>query len=99
MVSSCILQSGQSFFLQTCHVEENDTLLGVACTGTSRGIIFAAQVSELMDRSCRVEHQLSVEPVLAPPQAFAGYTQKIFVRQVERLLEDLSQELCLIQHR
>lgn len=55
------------------------------------------QVSELADGSCKVEHRLSVEPFLAPPQAFAGYTQKIFVRQVERLLEDLSSELCRIQ--
>ncbi|BDA47163.1 hypothetical protein COCOBI_10-0080 [Coccomyxa sp. Obi] len=56
------------------------------------------QVSELADGSCKVEHRLSVEPVLAPPQAFAGYTQKIFVRQVERLLQDLSRELCRIQY-
>ncbi|KAK9905740.1 hypothetical protein WJX75_005449 [Coccomyxa subellipsoidea] len=45
------------------------------------------QVSELENGSCRVEHQLSVEPVLAPPQAFAGYTQKIFMRQSRRASE------------
>lgn len=60
-------------------------------------LLWHLQVSELADGSCKVEHRLSVEPVLAPPQAFAGYTQKIFVRQVERLLEDLSRELCRIQ--
>ncbi len=60
-------------------------------------MLWRAQVSALANGSCKVEHRLSVEPVLAPPQAFAGYTQKIFVRQVERLLEDLSRELCRVQ--
>ena len=40
-----------------------------------------------------MQHRLSVQPSLAPPEALASYTKKIFVRQVERLLEDLSREL------
>ncbi len=58
-----------------------------------------AQVQELPGRGCRVEHRLSVQPVVAPPDAFSGYTQKIFERQVEELLKDLGQELCCVQHR
>ncbi len=55
------------------------------------------QVTSESGCSCRVQHRLSVQPSLAPPEALASYTKKIFVRQVERLLEDLSQELCRIQ--
>ena len=44
-----------------------------------------------------MEHRLSVQPSIAPPETFASYTKKIFVRQVERLLEDLSRELCRLQ--
>lgn len=56
-----------------------------------------SQVTVLPQGGCKVQHRLNVQPSLAPPEAFAGYTKKIFVRQVERLLEDLSQELCRIQ--
>ena len=38
-----------------------------------------------------------MQPSLAPPEALASYTKKIFVRQVERLLEDLSRELRHVQ--
>lgn len=55
------------------------------------------QVSALAGGACRVQHRLSVAPSLAPPEALAVYTKKIFVRQVERLLEDLAQELCRVQ--
>ena len=57
------------------------------------------QVQEVPGRGCRVEHRLSVQPVVAPPEAFSGYTQKIFERQVEQLLKDLGQELCRVQRR
>ncbi len=60
-------------------------------------VLVTAQVTELSDGACKVQHTLSVKPNLAPPDALATYTQKIFVRQVERLLEDLSIELCRIQ--
>ena len=56
------------------------------------------QVQELPGGGCRVEHRLSVQPVMAPPDAFSGYTQKIFERQMEQLLRDLGQELRLVQH-
>lgn len=52
------------------------------------------QVRALQHGGCAIEHRLSVQPQLAPPDALAGYTQKIFVNQVEELLEDLSRELC-----
>ena len=55
------------------------------------------QVTTLPGSGCRVEHRLSVQPSIAPPETFASYTKKIFVRQVERLLEDLSRELCRLQ--
>ena len=57
----------------------------------------AAQVTPQAGGGCRVQHRLSVQPSLAPPEALASYTKKIFVRQVERLLEDLSRELCRVQ--
>lgn len=57
----------------------------------------AAQVTPLAGGGCRVQHRLSVQPSLAPPEALAAYTKKIFVRQVERLLEDLSRELRRVQ--
>ncbi len=55
------------------------------------------QVTAQPGSGCRVEHRLSVQPSIAPPETFASYTKKIFVRQVERLLEDLSRELCRLQ--
>ena len=55
------------------------------------------QVSAIPGGGCRVQHCLSVAPSLAPPEALAVYTKKIFVRQVERLLEDLARELCRVQ--
>ncbi len=54
----------------------------------------ALQVHALPGGGCTIEHRLAVQPLLAPPDALAGYTQRIFVRQVEVLLEDLRQELC-----
>jgi hypothetical protein len=58
---------------------------------------WSPQVSAIPGGGCRVQHRLSVAPSLAPPEALAIYTKKIFVRQVERLLEDLAQELCRVQ--
>ncbi|CAL5224922.1 g7688 [Coccomyxa viridis] len=57
----------------------------------------AWKVTSLAGGGCRVQHRLSVQPSLAPPEALASYTKKIFVRQVERLLEDLSRELCRVR--
>jgi ribosomal protein S7 len=56
------------------------------------------QVTDMPGGGCRVQHTLSVQPSLTLPEALAFYTQKIFVRQMERLLEDLSNELCRVQH-
>ena len=55
---------------------------------------YTAQVRALPGGGCAIEHRLAVQPLLAPPDALAGYTQRIFVRQVEVLLEDLRRELC-----
>lgn len=41
------------------------------------------------DGTCSVVHTLSVSPTMVPPEAFAGYTSKIFVRQVHGILSDL----------
>ena len=69
------------------------------CAWAAHSIVMAGdvQVSALPRGGCRVQHRLSVQPSLAPPEALATYTKKIFVRQVERLLEDLSRELWRIQ--
>lgn len=49
-------------------------------------------VEPLPDGGCLVEHVLKVTPLVAPPRAFAHYTSKIFMRQVEGILGDLQAE-------
>lgn len=44
-------------------------------------------------RGSAVDHRLSVAPSLSPPAPLRGYTQKIFVRQVAMILQDLDKEL------
>lgn len=41
-----------------------------------------------------VRHRLSVRPSLAPPQKVGDLTKKVFKRQVESILGDLSAELA-----
>ena len=71
--------------------------LAVACLLLKEYLLCWLQVTALPGSGCRVQHRLSVQPSVAPPETFASYTKKIFVRQVERLLEDLSRELCRLQ--
>ena len=48
-------------------------------------------VQRLVDNTCLVTHTLSVMPTMVPPEAFAEYTSKIFIRQVRDILQDLQQ--------
>ena len=49
------------------------------------------QVRPVSKRACEVTYTLEVQPSLAPPPPFASYTSKIFVKQAEKVLEDLAQ--------
>lgn len=51
------------------------------------------QVAQRPDGTCLVTHQLAVHPTVSPPAAIAGYTSKIFVKQVDGILQDLEAEL------
>ncbi|KAK9824396.1 hypothetical protein WJX72_009979 [[Myrmecia] bisecta] len=56
------------------------------------------QITPLDGGGCSIEHNLTVAPVVAPPETFAGYAQKIFMRQVSRVMEDLQGELARRGH-
>lgn len=47
------------------------------------------QLTDTPDGGCHVEHRLKVQPVLDAPALFSGYAQRIFVKQVTKVLEDL----------
>ncbi|KAL3139314.1 hypothetical protein ABBQ38_003652 [Trebouxia sp. C0009 RCD-2024] len=47
------------------------------------------QLTESPGGGCHVEHRLKVQPVLDAPPLFSGYAQRIFVKQVTKVLEDL----------
>ncbi|DBA69322.1 hypothetical protein WJX79_007346 [Trebouxia sp. C0005] len=47
------------------------------------------QLTGTPDGGCHVEHKLKVQPVLDAPALFSGYAQRIFVKQVTKVLEDL----------
>ena len=52
------------------------------------------QISEQSSGGCLVEHRLRVIPKLSPPAFMGNYTQKVFVKQVARILKDLEEELA-----
>ena len=50
-------------------------------------------IQEMPGGGCKVEHTLQVTPLISPPPAFAGYTSRIFIKQVTGIMEDLQQAL------
>lgn len=56
---------------------------------------FVVQMRELPDGGCSVEHKLTVVPKMSPPAFMKNYTQRIFVKQVAKILADLDEELSL----
>jgi len=53
------------------------------------------QIQPHASGGCTVQHRLAVEPLVSPPALMTSYTQKIFVRQVAKILKDLEQEMAL----
>ena len=60
-----------------------------------RDVKLLLQLHSLSKGGCKVEHRLTVEPVISPPPFMTNYTQRIFVKQVASILDDLEQELIL----
>ena len=65
--------------------------------GTILKCVSGLQLTPASNGGCCVNHNLSVEPSLAPPAFLDGYTEKIFLAQIEGLLADLRQELDRIR--
>lgn len=51
------------------------------------------QVTEADSGLCKIDHTLSVKPVLVPPGMIGSFTRRIFAKQVTQILQDLQMAL------